>query len=171
MSNWYAVKTAREFELLSLLEPRCEETYIPVETVMNDSGKMRKRPIIPRILFIRCSEKEALSFEAESHLTPPKLPSLWIYRYKKGEKIQPIRQEEMELFRLLTADKNDLRCEIFRKEDFRKGDRVRVIAGPFAGYEGYINRIRKNKHVVVEIEGLCALALPFIHPDLLEKID
>ena len=171
MSNWYAVKTAREFELLSLLEPRCEETYIPVETVMSDSGKMRKRPIIPRILFIRCSEKEALSFEGESHLIPPKLPSLWIYRYKKGEKIQPIRQEEMELFRLLTADKNDLRCEIFRKEDFRKGDRVRVVAGPFAGYEGYINRIRKNKHVVVEIEGLCALALPFIHPDLLEKTD
>ena len=48
---------------------------------------------------------------------------------------------------------------------------MRVIGGQFKGYEGHVQRVKKNKHVIVKIEGVCLVMLPFIHPDLLEPID
>ncbi len=37
--------------------------------------------------------------------------------------------------------------------------------------EGSVVRVKKNKHVVVKIEGVCMVLLPFIHPDFLAPID
>ena len=45
-----------------------------------------------------------------------------------------------------------------------------MIGGPYKGYEGYVQRVRKNKHVIVKIEGVCMVILPFIHPDLLQPV-
>lgn len=167
--SWYAVKVSRPFEAKERLEERGVETYLPVERVKRQDGSTRRRPVIPKLLFIRATKELGEDLESESREEGSAIPSLWIYRYRRGEEIQPIRDEEMRLFRLLTTD-DALRCEVYHKAEFKIGDRLRVTGGPFAGYEGYARRIRKNKHIVVEIEGVCAIALPFIHPDLLEKI-
>ena len=44
----------------------------------------------------------------------------------------------------------------------RIGQRVKVIDGYFSGVEGVIKRINKNKRVVVQLEGLAAVAIAFI---------
>ena len=75
----------------------------------------------------------------------------------------------MHLFRLLTAD-DGTRCQVFNKTTLSHGSRVRVTGGVFEGYEGYVQRIERNRHVVVKIDGICCIALPFIHPDLLMTI-
>ncbi len=165
---WYALKVSRPFEAQGRLKERGVETYLPVEMVKREDGSMRRYPLVPKLLFIRTTRENGENLEAESRVEGSGLPSFWIYRYHRGGEIQPIRDEEMRLFRLLTAD-DPLRCEVYHKAEFRIGDRLRVTGGPFAGYEGYARRIRKNKHIVVEIEGVCAIALPFIHPDLLER--
>lgn len=166
--HWYALKTSKPFMAQECLTLRNIETYLPLETHRRSDGTERRTPVIPKLLFIRTCPDTARELELESRHEVTDLPSFWIYRYERGGVIQPIRDEEIRLFRLLTAEEN-MRCEIYRKEEFKIGDRLRVVAGPFAGYEGYARRIRKNKHIVVEIEGLCAIALPFIHPDLLKK--
>ncbi|MBP5498693.1 MAG: KOW motif-containing protein, partial [Muribaculaceae bacterium] len=51
-----------------------------------------------------------------------------------------------------------------------KGDRVRVLAGPFAGAEGVFVRVKGDRRVVVTIEGVVAVATTFVHPSLIEKI-
>ena len=53
----------------------------------------------------------------------------------------------------------------------RVGRRVRIVQGPFAGVEGVIKRIKNNKHVVVQVEGLAAVAITFVPPSLLEAVD
>lgn len=165
--HWYALRAPRPFEAEERLSGYCSGTYLPVETVRRADGTSRLRPLIPKLLFIRTSEECARRLEQRSRHGDG-LPPFWIYRYMPGAPIQPVSDEEMRLFRLLTAT-DASRCEVYRKPEFKVGDRLRVTGGPFAGYEGWARRIRSNKHIVVEIEGLCAIALPFIHPDLLEK--
>ena len=56
-------------------------------------------------------------------------------------------------------------------ENLRRGDRVRVIKGDFAGIEGELVRIKGHKRVVVRLEGLFSLATTYIPGSFLEKID
>lgn len=168
--HWYAIKTPRVFEAERCLGPLCRSVYLPKETVRHGDGRADSvRAVIPRLMFIQATESEALSLEERSQDPANRLSPFWIYRNIARTRLQPITDTEISLIRLLTSEGTD-RCEVYRKDNIREGDRIRVIAGTFAGYEGYARRIRRNKHVVVEIQGICAVALPFIHPDLLERI-
>ena len=167
--RWYAVKSSRPVMLAEKLNDLKIETYLPVEILKRPDGSLKKKPLIPKLLFIKTSCGVASKIENESRNSVGGLPSLWIYRYHGRREIQPIGEAEFRLFRLLTAE-DSMRCEVYHKEEFKVGDRLRVKDGPFKGYEGYARRIKKNKHIIVEIEGMCAIALPFIHPDLLEKV-
>ena len=46
-----------------------------------------------------------------------------------------------------------------------------VTDGFFAGVEGKLKRIKKNKHLVVEIEGVMAVAIVFLPPKSLMLLD
>ena len=71
----------------------------------------------------------------------------------------------------LTTSADTSGCEIYNNRNFKENEHVRVTGGPYQGMEGYVQRVRKNKHVIVKIEGICMVMLPFIHPDLLERIE
>lgn len=49
-----------------------------------------------------------------------------------------------------------------------EGQRVRIIDGAFAGVEGHIRRIQKNKRIVVSLEGISTVMLNFVPRELLE---
>lgn len=168
--RWFAVRSGRPVQAVTRLDLRGIETYLPIEKVQTAGGLKRERPMIPKLFFIRGEAADIRTIEGESRGIDTDLPPMWVYRYKRGDDVQPVGEAEFRLFRLLTAS-DESRCEIYRKPEFKIGERLRVKAGPFAGYEGYARRIRRNKHIVVEIEGLCAIALPFIHPDLLERVE
>ena len=42
--------------------------------------------------------------------------------------------------------------------------------GPLQGVEGYIKRIKKDRRLLVAIEGFVAVATAFISPKYLEKV-
>ena len=44
----------------------------------------------------------------------------------------------------------------------KKGRNVRVVAGQFKGAEGVLMRIDNNRHVVVQLHGLCTVKLNHI---------
>ena len=52
----------------------------------------------------------------------------------------------------------------------RKGTRVRITGGIFAGVEGEFVRVRNDRRVVVSIEGVMAVATTFVHPSFVEPI-
>ena len=56
--------------------------------------------------------------------------------------------------------------------DLRKGDRVRVLTGPFEGVEGVYVRMpnRHEKRVVIKIEGVAAVATMALNASDIEKI-
>lgn len=168
-TEWFAIKTRQDFRAEEELRPLCVDILFPKETVKIPGKKDRERAIIPRVLFIRTTRLNALDLETKGRMQPEMYVSFWIYRYPKDNRIQVIPQRSIDLLRLLTAN-DTTKCEIFKKQDFQEKQHVRVTGGPFEGYEGYVVRVRKNKHVIVRIEAVCMVMLPYIHPDLLEPI-
>lgn len=57
--------------------------------------------------------------------------------------------------------------------DLQKGDRVRVLTGPFEGVEGVYIKMpnRHEKRVVVKIEGIAAVATVALNASDVEKLD
>ena len=168
--EWFAIKTRQEFRAEEFLSPLSEEVFLPKETVDIPGKKKRERAIIPRVLFIKTSRNNILALEREGRAHPELSIPFWIYRYPTDNAIQVIPQSSIDLLRLLTANDTS-RCEIFSKKDFKENQHVRITGGPFKGYEGFVQRVKKNRHVIVRIEGICLVMLPFIHPDLLSPID
>ena len=56
--------------------------------------------------------------------------------------------------------------------NLRKGTKVRITGGDFAGQEGIFLKVKgaRDRRVVIEIQGVIALAMATIHPDLIEVI-
>lgn len=171
IDNWYAIRTHKDFEARRVLEEYCADVFLPTEDVkVPSTGRTRTRAVIPHVLFIKTTSKEALDLEKRGRDINDRMMPFWIYRYHKEGEIQKISEEEIRLIRLLTSN-DTAKCEVFNKEGFKKGQHVRITGGQFEGYTGYVQRVKKNMHVVVEIQGICAVMLPFIHPDLLEIIE
>lgn len=167
--SWFAIKSRAEFQLEFQLQDEVDAIFLPKETRKDAAGKRRIRSMIPGVLFIMTHCENALRLERLSHDIESSLPPFWIYRYQGETDIAPISPRDINLLRLLTAQ-DASRCEIYNRKDFETGQYVRVTGGIFQGQQGYVQRVRKNRHVVVKIEGLCAILLPYIHPDLLEII-
>ncbi len=167
--HWYAIRTKQDSIASQMLTEKCEEVYYPRETVRTKTGIIRTRAIIPHVIFILTTHEKALELEKESQEGTSKIPRFHIYRNIDGSDIQPIAEKQMKLLKLLTSPDTS-GCEIFTKTDFRRGEQVRVTGGIYEGYTGTVQRVKKNKHVIVEIEGICLVMLPFIHPDLLQKL-
>ena len=53
----------------------------------------------------------------------------------------------------------------------KPGQRVKVTDGDFAGVEGTIKRVKKNKCVVVQIENVAAVAIAFLPAAFLMPLD
>ena len=166
---WFAIRTQKDFQVARILKDVVDDVFFPTEQVRSDTGHTRVRAIIPHVLFIRTTPSMALEIESRGRRIDDAMPPLWVYRYRRGDNIQRISDSEIALLRLLTAT-DSTRCEIYRKTDFEPGQMVRVASGPFAGYTGSVQRVKRNRHVVVRIEGICAVLLPFIHPDLLQPL-
>lgn len=166
---WFALKTRKEFPLEFRLKDEADAIFLPKEMKTDINGRRQLRPIIPGVLFIMADRLHLLELERLSRDPLGGIPSFWIYRYQGQTEPAEISPRDINLVRLLTAN-DATRCEVYAKTDYEKGMKVRVTGGPFQGQEGYIQRVKKNRHVVVRIEGLCAILLPFIHPDLLQPV-
>jgi len=82
-----------------------------------------------------------------------------------------IPDREMNIFMLVTSS-GEQGMEYFGEDNskFQQGERVRVIDGKFKGAEGVICRIRKNRRLVVTVQGVCAVATSYIPQAFLQRI-
>lgn len=168
-SEWFAIKTRQEFRAEAEFSPILDDVLLPKETVRVPGKRNRHKAIISHVLFIKTTRSKALELEKHGREHPEQSIPFWIYRYPKDHQIQPVSESSIHLLQLLTAD-DKTKCQIFNKSDFKENQRVRITGGDFKGYTGHVVRVKKNKHVVVRIEGICFLLLPFIHPDFLQAL-
>lgn len=82
----------------------------------------------------------------------------------------PDRQME-DFMRVASID--DDRVMFLDYNDFVAGPgrRVKVTEGFFAGVEGTVKRIKNNRHVVVQIEGVAAVAIAYVPAKCLVSVE
>lgn len=135
----------------------------------------QRKPLVNSLLFVHCTEEQLQEVDAymKERDSNNNIRGYIYSTYKDGERtITPIPDKEMAGFRLVVeAGYHDL--EFFAEDDiarYASGDRVRVKEGPLRGAEGYIKRIRRDRRLLVVIEGIVAVATTYIPPQNLEKI-
>ena len=192
---WYALKVFynKVFDFEDLLQGMGYETYFPVELVRltgedhlraarrlatPDSTRsqsrfvqagpaiFRRKPVVNSLIFVHAPAEDIpkIRFEIEGRG--------FIYMTPDWKQPEVIPDRQMGMFRMVASSGAD-GLQFFSDDDitrYRKGDRVRVTEGPLKGAEGYIKRIKKDRRLLVAIEGFVAVAVSFIPPQFLEKV-
>lgn len=131
-------------------------------------------PMVSSLLFVRAGEKEITALD-ESFKDATGGTKGFIYKKRDSEGrfvCEAIPDCQMEAFRLITSHGSE-GLEFFSADDisrFATGCKVRVTDGPFKGAVGYVKRIKRNRRLLVAIEGIVAVISAYIDPRLLEAI-
>lgn len=131
-------------------------------------------PMVSSLLFVRAGEKEITALD-ESFKDATGGTKGFIYKKRDSEGrfvCEAIPDCQMEAFRLITSHGSE-GLEFFSADDisrFATGCKVRVTDGPFKGAVGYVKRIKRNRRLLVAIEGIVAVVSAYIDPRLLEAI-
>lgn len=160
--NWHVIHTPPRLErtIKERLDELNEvwETYIPMQRrEYRTGGKTvaRNVPIIAGLIFVR-SNKAALNSWLTAHAPGSYLlpdPS------RSEDKTMIIEDGEMERFKLFT-DHAHGQLTVLRSpyHHFANNDRVKVLSGPFAGYEGFVRSIGRDNKLIFKL-GNMAVAL------------
>ena len=148
VKHWFALKVFynKVFEIEEALKKDKRKSYIPCEEVLvehNGKKKTVRKPVINSLMFFRSTIKHAIE----------------------------IQQRFMNKVIVYTSS-GERGMEYFGEDNskFQKGERVRIIDGKFKGAEGIICRIRKNRRLVVTVQGICAVATSYIPQSFLQRI-
>ena len=168
--NWYVLKTSynREIRLENELQAEGIETFIPMQCreVSKEQYKQRIEEVaIHNLVFVKSTTEILDEFIRKS-----KHPITYLKNLSTGT-TAIISEKEMQNFILITKSKIEgLRFLDENIDRFCTGDKkVRVTGGMFDGLEGYVIRIRRDRKLVIRIEGITAVAVAGIHASLLQK--
>lgn len=198
MQYWYALKIFfnKVFDWETLLQAKGLETYVAIEKVrLKGSAHLaarkilaekpdsrfveegpviyERKPLVSSLLFVKAREEDLLLVRSllDERDVAGRVRG-FIYRNAEKKSFAPISDKEMESFRLVVeAGAGGL--EFFGDEAFtrfEKGNKVRVKEGPLKGAEGYVRRIRKDRRLLVSVQGVVAVATSFIPFENLEII-
>ena len=172
--EWYVMRVTYQRELVArrLLEEMGIVCFVPTEKVKRRKPaggyQMREVAKLHNYIFIHSS------LSALQEIKTTKIPYLR-YMMAKGDDGKPAPQ-------FVPADQMEHFMEICRSEgvrflepdlDLKTGDRVRILVGPLRGVEGVYMRTsaRHEKRVVVQIEGVAAVATAAYRTSEVEKVN
>ena len=153
---------------------RTPATGTTTEAIPEKTARSRIVQLAPSLLFVKTT-KDALKAFKQDHFN-----ELMIYRRSDSTEPAPIPEEQMRMFILVTSATDgrdvDLVSESLmgpdtRQFDFKPGEKVRVTEGPFKGAEGVIKRIKKDRKLLVAVQGVVVVAISNIPARFLERIE
>lgn len=174
-SAWYVLRVTyqREMQAHLRLVDMGIESYVPTQRkkiVRGGKSIYRTVSALHNYLFVRATLDEI------KHIKALYIPYLrfMMGRDESGNKCpQCVPEEQMRHFIAITGSENQM-IKYLNPEsiDLSKGDRVRILAGAFAGVEGTFMKIsaKNEKRVVVKIEGVTAVATAALPAALVERI-
>ena len=163
--HWFPMRVAhhRELRVRDELQRLNIEHYLPLKWGQRIYGGHIRRVQVPvvNIIFVHSTQdeitREKMYNEELSYLR-------YMMNVCQGEEsaseIMTVSDREMDDFIKATRHDDD-RMRYLAYTDFidKEGRRVKVVDGDFAGVEGQIKRIRKDRVVVVCVRGVVAVAL------------
>mgnify|MGYP000631923577 CR=1 FL=1 len=171
--HWFAVRVtySRELALKALLDEEKIESFIPMRYEYIQKGDKRIRKLVPAVhnlVFIRSTRKHIDALKDKAGVNIP------IRYIMDRESHRPIiiPDVQMRSFILVAGSYEEAVLYVEPAElQLVKGQKVRIMGGVFEGVVGEFVRIRHDRRVVVNIEGVMAIATTFVHSSLVEPID
>ena len=167
---WYAIRVTynRELKVKEDLDARGITCFVPMQYRREERGGVMVKRLVPSVhnlMFIYLTPTEMQEYKRHTDL-----PIRYIMNRENNRPII-VPTREMENF-IKVAGTYDEKLIYLNPDpgDFAKGERVRIIGGTFAGAEGVFVRVKGDRRVVVNVEGLVAVATTFVHPSMIEKI-
>ncbi len=167
---WYAIRVTfnREMKVKDDLDLRGIESFIPMKYVMGTRRGRRVKKLVPTIhnlIFFHIEPSLMKQYKATT-----RLPIRYIMN-PATKKPVVVPDREMKNFIAVAGTYEEQLVYITPKPgQFTRGDRVRILGGPFEGAEGVLQRVKGDSRVIVTVQGLVAVATTAIHPSLLEKL-
>ena len=171
-SLWWAMSAPyrRELKAKAILDSCGIESFVPMryQAVRKSSGTMVRelRPAVHNLIFV-CGTKAKI-YHKKQEITWLQ----WLTRPEGGKNVPvTVPDRDMEQFIAVTNTYNEHLIYIQPDEiDLRKGTPVRILGGPFNGFEGTFIKVKgsRKKRVVVMLKGIVGVAMAEITPDLLE---
>ena len=168
---WFAMRATyrRELEAMHLLEKANLGGFIPMQYKISIRRGRKVRalvPVIRNLVFVHARPSEVQRFKSQITYLQ------YITDTRSGQKIV-IPDHDMQRFIAVAGTYND-HLLYFQPEELNlsKGTKVRITGGDFEGQEGVFLKVKgaRDRRVVIAIQGIIAVAMATIHPDLIEVI-
>ena len=168
---WFAMRATyrRELEAMHLREKANLGCFIPMQYKISIRRGRKVRalvPVIRNLVFVHARPSEVQRFKSQITYLQ------YITDTRSGQKII-IPDHDMQRFIAVAGTYND-HLLYFQPEELNlsKGTKVRITGGDFEGQEGVFLKVKgaRDRRVVIAIQGIIAVAMATIHPDLIEVI-
>ena len=171
---WFPLRVTynREMKVKENFDRIGMECFLPMCRRLEGQGNLSHGELVPAIhnlLFVHSSRNEITRLK----MYDKNFSALRYIMRKDGDKFDviTIRDKEMENF-IRVASVTD--SSVFFLDHERAssciGKKVRITAGRFQGVVGVIRRIKRNRHVVVQIDGIAAVAITYIPFEFVEEV-
>lgn len=172
LKNWFAIRITygRELLLKDMLDVEKIENFIPMryDYILKNGRRLRKLvPAIHNLVFVHSTRQKIDELKEKFGI---KIPMRYVMNRTSHQPII-IPDAQMRSFILVSGSYDEAVLYIEPAElALTKGQKVRIIDGIFKGVIGEFVRIRHDRRVVVNIEGVMAIATTFVHSSLVEPI-
>ena len=172
---WYPMRVTygREEAIRQCLLADEVENFLPMrrEVYADERGHVRHRhiPAVRNLIFLHASQQRITEMKMFQRQYQP-------LRYMTDllhHNILTVPDKQMTDFIRVASAPDDSVSVMAWNDDFfgKPGTKVRITDGDFKGVEGVIRRIKQNKRVVVELQGIAVAAIAFIPPAFLEPLE
>ena len=156
-----------------MLEKSAIESFIPMayKVVMRNGKKCRAwLPAVSNLIFVR-------TMRLVIQETKKYIPFLQYLTRPEGGRNIPIIVPDGQMNQFIAVCRSREEKLVYLAGDeinrLGKGTRVRIIGGVFDGVEGTLVRVQgcRRRRVVVQVQGIVAVVLAEVEPDLIEVIE
>lgn len=161
--KWFPMRVTynRELKIKESLDKYCIDSFIP----MKYEWINKKRALVPAIhnlIFIHSTQETITELKMRKKEFEPL--RYIIHSSPDGHKhILHVPELQMNNFIKVASVQDDSVMFLDSSDYINKiGKNVKIVEGQFKDVEGVVKRIKNNKYVVVQIEGVAAVAITYV---------
>jgi hypothetical protein len=178
--QWFPMRIAygrkeRTLGIKSFLDENNVENFLPMtckKQLVNGHPKRVLVPALDGLIFIRTSEEHLVNIKRHCQMLLPLRFLMWTpHNEEEPSHIITIPVASMNNF-MRVASIDDERVMFLPNTDFshKIGRKVQVTDGIFAGVQGTVLRVKKDRRVVVTLDQVCSVAIAYINPSYLREM-
>ncbi len=169
---WFPMRVTynRELKIKEALDKLKIENFLPMRYEWVNTKKILV-PAIHNLILIHSTQEDITDLKMTKKDFEPLRYMISLTQTKDKGHIIHVPDFQMNNFMRVASVQDESIMYLDCNDYINKiGKKVKITEGQFKGVEGVIKRIKKNKYIVVKIEGLAAVAITYVPADWIMDI-